>query len=262
MYRLTLTVFLALLLAAPIQAAAQSQWEQHVLDQLRTAGEVLRPEGYVFRGDPHTGSLRNETSEDFTLVLDGGVPFALVGVCDVDCTDVDLALMDASGSQIDSDYELDDYPVIEVTPPQTARYTVHVYMAECSTEPCFYGVGVYAGGAARPAVSSAPSTQNHRGQLQRGDQRLPSEEYYDQYTFWGSPGDVVVVDLFSTEFDPYLILVSPSGDDVQNDDYEGSASRSRIEKVLNESGEWRVLVTSYRPGESGAYEVSITTVGG
>ncbi len=73
---------------------------------------------------------------------------------------------------------------------------------------------------------------------------------------------MVVVDLFSSEFDPYLILVSPSGADVQNDDYQGSANRSRIEKVLDEIGEWRVLVTSYRPGESGAYEVSITTVGG
>jgi hypothetical protein len=262
MHRVSLTLLLALLLVAPVQAAAQGQWEQQVLDQLQVAGQAVRAEGYTLRGDPHTGTLRNEASEDFTLVLDGGVHYALVGVCDNDCTDVDLALMDDSGTQIDSDYELDDYPVVEVTPPYTARYSVHVYMAECSTEPCWYGVGVFAGGVARPAVAAAPSTENHRGRLELGDSQLPSNEYYDQYTFWGGHGDVVVVDLFSSEFDPYLILVAPSGADVQNDDYAGSANRSRIEQVLDESGEWRVLVTSYRPGESGAYEVSITTVGG
>jgi hypothetical protein len=251
-----------LLLAA--QARAQSEWEQQVQDQLRTAGDVLGPDGYTLRGEPHTGSLKNESSEDFSIVLDGGVRYILVGVCDNDCTDVDLMLRDESGQEVDSDYEDDDVPMVEAAPTRTARYTVQVYMANCGTEPCFYGVGVFTSAAvgAQEATARAPSTQNYQGRLESGDSQLSSREYYDRYSFQGNAGDVVLVDLFATDFDPFLILLSPSGNDTQNDDYEGSAVRSRIEKVLEESGEWRVVVTSYEAGETGAYEVSITTMRG
>ncbi|KPK79154.1 MAG: hypothetical protein AMS25_13660 [Gemmatimonas sp. SM23_52] len=264
MRRVSLFLFLGAWLTLPAQARAQSQWEQQVLDQLRTAGDVLGPDGYTLRGDPHTGTLKNESSEDFSIALEGGVRYILVGVCDNDCTDVDLRLLDESGQEVDSDFEDDDVPMVEAAPARAARYTVHVHMAKCSTEPCFYGVGMFASGvaAAQEATAGAPSTQNHRGRLESGDSQLSSKEYYDRYSFQGNAGDVVLADLFATDFDPFLILLSPSGKDTQNDDYEGSANRSRIEKVLEESGEWRVVVTSYEAGETGAYELSITTMRG
>jgi hypothetical protein len=264
MRRVSLFLFLGAWLVLAAQARAQSQWEQQVLDQLRSAGDVLGPDGYSLRGDPHTGTLKNESSEDFSIVLEGGVRYILVGVCDNDCTDVDLRLLDESGQEIDSDYEEDDVPMVEAGPARAAQYTVHVYMAKCSTEPCFYGVGVFASGAApaQEVTAGAPSTQNHRGRLESGDSQLSSKEYYDRYSFQGNAGEVVLVDLFATDFDPFLILLAPSGKDTQNDDYEGSANRSRIEKVLGESGEWSVMVTSYEAGETGAYELSITTMRG
>lgn len=264
MRRVSLFLFLGAWLVLPAQGRAQSEWEQQVLDQLRTAGDVLGPDGYTLRGDPHTGTLKNESSEDLSISLQGGVRYILVGVCDNDCTDVDLRLVDESGQEVDSDYEEDDVPMVEAAPARAARYTVHVYMAKCSSEPCFYGVGVFASGAAaaQEATAGAPSTQNHRGRLESGDSQLSSKEYYDRYSFQGNAGEVVLVDLFASDFDPFLILLSPSGNDTQNDDFEGSANRSRIEKVLEESGEWGVVVTSYEAGETGAYEVSITTMRG
>jgi hypothetical protein len=84
-------------------------------------------------------------------------------------------------------------------------------------------------------------------------------DYYDTYDFHGNAGDVVVIDLFSSSFDTYLILMAPSGADTQNDDFNESLDRSRIERVLNETGTWTVFVTSYESGETGAYELSITT---
>ena len=110
-----------------------------------------------------------------------------------------------------------------------------------------------------PALASA---QTHRGRLEAGDSTLSSKEYYDSYYFNVLAGDSVVLDLTSSEFDPFLILLSPSGADVQNDDYEGSATRSRLDQMLDESGEWRVVVTSYKAGEVGGYELRITTVSG
>lgn len=259
MKRGSFLIVLAALALAPLQAAAQSQWEQQVLEQIRTASDIFAPEGYSMVGDAHTGSLHDESSEDFHVTLQAGVSYVMVGVCDNDCPDVDLMLFDDSGNEIDSDYETDAVPIVEVTPFRTQSYRVHVYMADCTSEPCFYGVGVYADQSSAPTVGGgAPATQNYRGQLDTGDDRLDGD-YYDTYDFYGNAGDAVVVDLFSSSFDTYLILMAPSGADTQNDDYNESLDHSRIEKVLNETGTWTVFVTSYESGETGAYELSITT---
>jgi hypothetical protein len=250
---------LAVLAFAPLQATAQSQWEQQVLEQIRTASELFAPEGYSMVGDAHMGSLDDEASEDFHVTLQAGMHYIMVGVCDNDCPDIDLMLLDDTGNEIDSDYETDAVPIVEVTPFRAQSYRVHVYMADCTSAPCFYGVGVYADEASGSTVQGGtPSSQNYRGQLDTGDDRLDGD-YYDTYDFYGNAGDAVVIDLFSSSFDTYLILMAPSGADTQNDDYNASLDRSRIEMVLNESGTWTVFVTSYESGETGAYELSITT---
>jgi hypothetical protein len=253
-------ILLIAMFLVPLQAMAQSQWEQQVLEQIETAGEIFEPDGFSLTGQTHTGSLENEASDDFDLTLEAGVSYVLVGVCDNDCPDIDLMLLDGSGNEIDSDYETDAVPVLEVTPSRTAQYQVHVYMADCDTDPCFYGVGVFAKGAAAVGGGSR-GDQSYRGRLQSGDERLDSDEFYDTYDFYGNAGDQVVIDLTSSEFDPFLILLSPSGNDTQNDDYEGSASQSRIEHSLDESGEWTVVVTTYKAGETGSYEVKISSSG-
>ena len=58
------------------------------------------------------------------------------------------------------------------------------------------------------------------------------------------------------DFDTYLLLVGPSSFREDNDD--GSSNRdSRIEAVLPEAGTYRVIVTSYKPSQGGAYDLSI-----
>jgi hypothetical protein len=260
MNRGRLLTALAVLALAPGQLAAQSQWEQQVLEQIRTASELFVSEGFAQVGETRTGSLNDETSEDLNLTLEAGVSYILVGVCDNDCPDIDLALLDGAGTEIDSDYEDDAVPMVEVTPSATRSYRIHVYMAHCTSEPCFYGVATFAQGAARATAAVGavgPSTQTYEGRLDKGDDQLDDNEYYDVYDFQGSTGDVVVIDLYSSEFDTYLGLLAPSGADTQNDDYQESTSRSRIEKTLDETGEWSVLVTSFEAGETGAYNLSI-----
>ena len=55
----------------------------------------------------------------------------------------DLELFDANSNSLDSDYEVDDAPLVRFTPSSGGRYRVHVYLASCEVEPCYYGVGVY-----------------------------------------------------------------------------------------------------------------------
>lgn len=110
----------------------------------------------------------------------------------------------------------------------------------------------------RPATPGVMMTaRNEQGQLVQGDQTLNSGEFVDYYGFVGQQGEPFVADLRSTNFDPYLILFMPNGEQLDNDDYEGDQTRSVIETTLPESGVYRLAVTSYRPGESGAYSLSL-----
>ncbi|NNF26431.1 MAG: serine protease, partial [Gemmatimonadetes bacterium] len=59
-------------------------------------------------------------------------------------------------------------------------------------------------------------------------------------------------DLVSDDFDPYLAIISPSGKVLRNDDW-GSTPAARIQTRLIEDGAYRVIVTSFRPGEQGTY---------
>lgn len=102
------------------------------------------------------------------------------------------------------------------------------------------------------------SGRTERGRLETGDQTLGSGEFVDYYGFVGRTGDRVTVDLRSSEIDPYLLLQMP-GDQPQaeNDDWEGATDHARLEQTLPADGMYQVLVTTYRPGESGSYELQV-----
>jgi hypothetical protein len=97
----------------------------------------------------------------------------------------------------------------------------------------------------------------HRGRLEKGDETLSSGEYADGYTFSGDAGQRAVVDLRSDDFDTYVFVRAPSGEQFDNDDFEGDARRSLLSLDLSEGGEYRVTVTSYEKGETGGYTLSI-----
>jgi hypothetical protein len=139
---LSVTAFLALFLL-PDAASAQDQWEAQVRMQLDSAAVLFSAAGYQATHERTMGGLAAGATETIELELEGGVEYMLMGVCDTDCTDLDLVLRDAAGSVVDSDLELDDVPLVTVTPQRTGMYTLEVRMIECSAEPCRFGVGVF-----------------------------------------------------------------------------------------------------------------------
>ncbi len=119
------------------------RWTAQVERQMERASDAFRREGFIQTHEMHSGSLDAEGSEDYYVRLRGGLTYALLGVCDEDCDDIDLAIYDENGDQIDADYKTDDVPLVRVAPWQSGQFRVHVYMASCHTAPCFYGVGVF-----------------------------------------------------------------------------------------------------------------------
>jgi hypothetical protein len=110
--------------------------------QLIEAAKHLGLEGYQLTHDPFIDELGSGREDDISITLDRGTSYAIVGVCDEDCNDIDLALYDDNGRLVASDVQKDDIPFIKVEPRWNARFTIRVLMPSCGNSPCRYGIGV------------------------------------------------------------------------------------------------------------------------
>ncbi len=113
---------------------------------------------------------------------------------------------------------------------------------------------VAAGGS--PSVG-APGERIERGTLAAGDAQLTSGEYSDSYELTWPVGTAVHLEARSTTFDTYLIVRTPSGRQMDNDDQVPGNLNAALDFVVTEPGTHRVIVTSYAPGMTGAYELAI-----
>ncbi len=132
-------------LLAPIPSAAgaqQSKWREEVTAQVDHAAKLLKERGYT-KADIYDGSLDQDASESLTLPLRAGRQYAILGVCDVDCNNLDLRLYGGADRELDSDVEEDDVPVVMVTPEHDGKFRLKITMMKCESSPCFYGIGLF-----------------------------------------------------------------------------------------------------------------------
>jgi hypothetical protein len=129
----------ALLFGSP--AAAQDAWMAQVSAQLDAVVEALDGEGLSEATEPVGGGLAEGASEDVEFALAAG-SYVIVGVCDTDCSDLDLVLS-GPGGELDSDLATDDTPVVTVELSRAATLNLRVNMAACSSAPCRYGVQAF-----------------------------------------------------------------------------------------------------------------------
>ena len=112
--------------------------------QLDSAVVLAKSEGFSQQGNWLVGALEDGGSTTLPTELRAGLTYLIVGVCDYDCTDVDLILDDPSGDEVVSDLLADDAPVLTADIATAGAYSVTVNMAACSVDPCNYGVAIFA----------------------------------------------------------------------------------------------------------------------
>ncbi|MEL6615608.1 MAG: hypothetical protein AAFQ43_07710 [Bacteroidota bacterium] len=107
-----------------------------------------------------------------------------------------------------------------------------------------------------------PEVTTESGALGPGDQTLQETgEYYDRFEVVASEGQWIWTELISSEFDPYLILRPPTGEQIDVDDsQEGNTSLAKNIVQAGESGRWLIDVTTFAAGEQGAYELRYKVV--
>lgn len=135
------TILLSWLVASATPVSAQS-YADLVWEQLKTAYTWADNEGYSTR-NYIVGNLDDGATDTWTLTFYQGNSYLIVGACDGDCLDIDMALQDANGVNIDSDTLEDDQPVLRVTPGSTADFSVEVTMYDCRVDPCYFGFGIF-----------------------------------------------------------------------------------------------------------------------
>ena len=104
---------------------------------------------------------------------------------------------------------------------------------------------------------SATGPVEKAGTLETGDRTLTSGEFTDPYPVRLRAGQQLHIRLHSNAFDPYLILKPPSGASTENDDAAtGDTDNAEIVFTADQGGQYAIIVTTYEPGESGAYTLT------
>ncbi|MEM7572931.1 MAG: hypothetical protein AAF433_08520 [Bacteroidota bacterium] len=150
MFRL---LFIALLSLGFSSLVAQNDV---VLTQLQNIGSTMADQGFNMVQQSEILWLDDDETKTLSVYLNSANRYQIWGVCDGDCSDLDLELVDVYGNQIDVDILEDDVPLLDPENPQTGTYNIRVKMHECSIEPCKVGIGFYAQ-ASGGGVSNTPN---------------------------------------------------------------------------------------------------------
>lgn len=141
-------------------------------------------------------------------------------------------------------------------PGETGAYELKVLPTQRASTMTTPGTG--------PTPTPTPTTgaaQTVNGALAQGDTTLRTGEFSDTYTYDLVAGSTVRLRLSSSAFDPYLIVHPPSGAQADNDDLSPQDHNAGLDYVVTQTGPHRILVTSFRSGESGAYTLVVTGAG-
>jgi hypothetical protein len=124
-------------------AGAQEYAIETVMRQLDALLELEEDDGLQLH-NYIVGKLDNGETDAWTMHLYEGVSYDIWGVCDDDCSDVDLRIYsEEDGSLISEDVETDNTPLGIIQPEKNGRYTIELDMYECAIEPCFFGIGIF-----------------------------------------------------------------------------------------------------------------------
>ncbi|MEZ6022599.1 MAG: hypothetical protein R3C16_04100 [Hyphomonadaceae bacterium] len=84
-------------------------------------------------------------SQGYTLpvMLERRRDYVFLGACDQDCADVNMELVDDRGRRVASDETVDNVPALAINPGSAGEFTLRIWLAQCSVEPCYVGVRGY-----------------------------------------------------------------------------------------------------------------------
>jgi hypothetical protein len=209
-------------------------------------------------GDACVGNIAN--APDVQLDVQSTGRLILRTLSDSDTT---LVINNPSGEWIcDDDSGGDLNALVDLANPPVGIYDI--WVGEWDGEYADTTLSITQGGGGGPLVAGGGSSmpvgvdQLESGVLEAGDPQMDDSSYYDAYTVAGTSGEELVFDMRSADFDTSLQVEAPNGEQFYNDDYEGDTSRSLLSLTLTQTGDYRVLASSFSGGMTGAYTLAIS----
>jgi competence protein ComGC len=131
------------------------------------------------------------------------------------------------------------------------RYTVHLRSLGVAT------ANATGGGLLPGTVGQIMRGQTMSGQLSPNDPRLSDSSVFQAWTFVGTAGETIVVEVVSSEFDAYALIQDSNGSKLAADDDSGGGTNARITFTLPYSGAYRLIANTYRQGSYGAFSLTV-----
>jgi hypothetical protein len=249
----------AMMVAGP--ALAQNQYTQQVNNQLDTMERNAQGQGKTRLFRSPIFQLNEGQTQSYPISLVAGRSYTIGGVCDNDCPDLDIKLVDPNGREVASDVLTDSVPLVSHTASRSGTYTVRVVMYDCNVAPCSAGLtimGSGGGGSAAPASSIGRYDQQVNNQLdsfernQSGATRLfrspifrlneGASQDYNVTLISGVPYKIAgVCDNDCPDLD--IKLFDPRGNEVASDSLTDSLPI--VDHRPNQTGQYRVRVVMY-----------------
>jgi hypothetical protein len=133
----------AALATAPAPLFAQNVHTSTLYEQilenisLTLSGYVLDSFGVV--------RLTPGASSRISLDIPAGRPIEIMGDCDDDCFDLDLAVYTAQGKMVAEDREDDYYPIVNFTSDASGRIEIELILHDCEANYCYAAYSVFIG---------------------------------------------------------------------------------------------------------------------
>jgi hypothetical protein len=107
------------------------------------------------------------------------------------------------------------------------------------------------------AQQQIPIGTSVSGQISMSDPIMADQTHYKLFTFVGTAGQTVQIDLLSADFDAYLYLKDQNGQTIAHDDDGGGGHNARIIQSLPYTGTYQVYANTVGRGETGSFNLQV-----
>ena len=122
-------------------------WARALIGEMQRVEDAAKQLGFTSTHEPIFEMLQQHGIYDVRVPFrERGARVSIVGVCDGDCSDLDLAIYDEAGREVVRDVSPDDAPELRFLVIEPGVYRLRVFMAACSREPCAFGLQAFAAG--------------------------------------------------------------------------------------------------------------------
>ena len=108
-----------------------------------------------------------------------------------------------------------------------------------------------------PVITVGQSVDGRLTESDRDDV-YESGTFADTYQLELEAGDRVAIDLVSEDFDPYLGVVSGTGEWLASNDDHGESRNSHVVYVAPVTGRYFIAPSSFSPGQTGSYRLTVS----